>query len=987
MPMTAGQAVTWEDLQAMADAANVSLAMPEYDRTIDPRIGVPPDPPTIVGLHAISPLTPTPPRYAWRDELDRMWCALWDGGGHFSATAGVVTKALGYEHLAAWWAAGQARRVVAGVGPNLWTTTKDGGLQAFGSVKLIWSTMENPDPFTIYGGIMFGQVTPIGPSSITLPTLTPPAPVLESLGADLGEHHGATLTDCARRAFDVNLPSGTNLRGKLYFLFERTTGTAASLLTIDAASGFYFNVSGGTTYPGTPGYTIIDDDHIAVGWYSTSLADVLITDICASGTGTEKVTFFAYLNHSGWRWAGTYACGVAQWMSAASVDGVVTSEKVIHPRNESLRSITHLSNATHLVLADLLDVPGLVGSLTGPVPAYAPSAIIRGKLTAPTQANIDAYPVGWDVGTFLGEMNTLVIDGANLFLTGAWDALQPMRPVVEWLIRANPPAGSDLCKMLNRLLIEEAYPAYIRRQPTDDTEPENEILELSLASVSLLEGSPAYYFCPGVPSDEEPPSPPDPDPRNTLPAGYMADIDFIGLYLASAWPQPFFHCWLDLDLPNYQMPAPGFLNSVRKFRYIQPEGFVNITGPNQPARWPVHRDVKFGLDAHDLGFNYPGEVMGMVPYQPNDGQTWQALAPADMAAGGVAYYTITIPNRPNGSVLESTKMEFGVKNDGVTVYVSNVDFPDPATPASYLFSKANGIVFPDDFLAASLLPDTYENGPLHITVKNTSGTAQTISPLYSVLTSRAAEDPPRPEPRFFGKLSPYDSDSRLNRAQMEPTGVVDKNIATDAYLFTMSDDYNGPVPAPGTGYPTFKNFMRPTRGYCVSDLLIKRMPRMNPVGIMEPDHPPTEVQVKIGVMAGSGVIAGAVYGCYPGQFIEFETVIIPAGESELRWNTFYPVLQGCPLAYQCAEEVIVLAAVNFQPAVNVDFQSAWVVVPVVGGDQYFRTGTYSGYPRVQRHFGFAWNLADPDYGVGGGMVVFPRQAAAFQDLKAWLDVV
>lgn len=90
----------------------------------------------------------------------------------------------------------------------------------------------------------------------------------------------------------------------------------------------------------------------------------------------------------------------------------------------------------------------------------------------------------------------------------------------------------------------------------------------------------------------------------------------------------------------------------------------------------------------------------------------------------------------------------------------------------------------------------------------------------------------------------------------------------------------------------------PTIGYCIFDIVVRRMPVGDPA--VAPSTGTADLIVNLGVMR-------------LGVFVQMGTVTILAGNAGAHLPVFWPVFEGCSVAYQCAEQLVVTAAVNWQP--------------------------------------------------------------------------
>jgi len=367
------------------------------------------------------------------------------------------------------------------------------------------------------------------------------------------------------------------------------------------------------------------------------------------------------------------------------------------------------------------------------------------------------------------------------------------------------------------------------------------------------------------------------------------------------------------------------------------------------------RGVTIRTDSHHLFYNHG----------------FQTLAADDVE---IRYFSNPLPGTSNIYSDTNVRLEWTASNKDITLYIGETP-PDIDNP-DYLFSRPWRIVFPDDFLDESLIPDDYRGLDLWIAFRNDTGQLQQVAIIFShFFAKNTTEVSPSPEPLFFPRHNLY-TDNFYDLAS-----EYDPNDSGNPYCFV--------TPAgPFTGNDGLSMAI-PDRGYSISGIVLRRPPVLNSSGIYIADTTIDDpLDVTIGIMAGCGVIAGASTGVFPGRFIPFDTFTIPAGETELKTNILWPVLEGCMLAYTSAEDVFVTAYVDFQPAVNVTY-NARTVVQSTGGDPATIThtqGQYNGKPCFQRHFGWAHNLNSTNSGLGG--VCMPTLSPrAVGDLVALLGML
>lgn len=899
-----------------------------------------------------SPVVKTPERWAWCDELNRIWKVLWNIPNNFSFRAGDqypfrygdwdlwtgAANGVAWDRIAAYWATqstpgvGSLDTIVCSPGPNLHTTIKDarpddslgGYAKAYRDTLALYSTDQGD--FTIYGGLFTSlHVTEYSPAV----AYTSGSPKIDTFTYD-------------------NIPAGSGLYG--YYEVEYTyTGGGAP--TDPTASGYdcYFHIppSGNTgnhdaLWDGNKFYMWITDGTSPRG------EDTIMYDAAGgllSTTGTQEIRH--YVDATGWVLSKMQFRGGIYTDSVVSGDGSVTGENVIHPRNESVKAALKILTSPELEDADYLLFDTLEQKLSDPgTGTRTVDTNLRAMLRQDTKDALDDYPVptasdATARAELLTDLNALINGALDNQLYDLWlaavEATITLRPGTRWMLERDSQDPVFLARM-RRLILEDCYSTELRRIPSGYGAPENEILQLSIdiavTGIADFETTPLFagsYFC----SNQD------------------VEIVYIGLGL----PQ-----WCRNTYLDYQMPdgsSHGEEYDVDGQRTSGPRGYCYQWTADQrawfrpaltpvPSNYPVvHRDWFGVLIEAGNRSERPNWLMdGYVPYWEHDGyHSWAVIEqPPAIAAGGISYNTYDVFIN-QGDIAAGVEYEYTLDNPNLEIYVSWVDYPDPDDPGTYEFKGERGYYrFPGDFPSSLGIDDGYHS--LFVTVKNPTATSQTFREIVSVFSpdgTEAGGDPPNPEPRFFPIQEPNN---------VQPAAPVGYG---DSYRF-------GPV----EGYPTStarKPFPCPQRGQHIREILIRRLPVRNSAGIYVPPDAADmeEKKIKLGLMAGAGVISGAIYGSYPGNWIDFETIVIPAGENEVRADVSYFVLKGCPLAYYVTtpadgeddEEFEIFASVEFQPAINNTFiQKTPREEPYIT----FITGTFSGPPWVSNTYLYGDNL-------------------------------
>lgn len=962
--------ITQTDLDALAILANSKIAKLDYASS-DTDIGT-----TLTGNFGFASAA-TPVKRAWGDELDRIWCSLWDheqidGAYEFNAYHGVNDTLLGgvqrvnadraHEVMrTAWWEQlrDDVRRAVVSCGPHLWTYCANippGAthkmFRAFRYPQFVYSRMDNPD-FFLRAGFVLGTVEHPFESAI-----------------DSGSGSSA---DPALKSFDFDLP-GAMLYGEVWFEFSHPSGTGAADPTDRDISftGWGFGGSG-------VGYRDPDNGNLLLYLGNKGIVNRIDNSgVPFSGT----LEFSAYVNDSGWSPVGFGMRGVIQFDSGvvdSTVDVEPSAYKVIHPRNAAARAAFHLTNNPNFDTGDFIgyDAGTLADfAFAAKIRTHsdAPSLYIYNSLAEPTKTWSVEYPGGANdslyANALAGELNELV-DGSNLKVASgtAWDGVT-LRQATQWLLDLNPASGSALLRVLNRMLLEDAFPTELSRIPASDFSPADEIVQMEAPHIEIsnLDGTPKYWFgefAPGVfctvASDED----------------LEAHGRISGVWVAEAWPQPFYHSFLDLDLPQYHAgpDSPSdlrIISDVKAADGVTELGEVYPTAQNQISTWPVLPVSAFGQAVYSFGYTFSGHGFKMdcrVPYWRNDSHhEWYEQG----------YYTLTTNQKhsslifisdPGAEVLlEKRRYEVGNNNPDVKVYVgAGPDVPDPDNPSTYLFSQTGrGFIFPDDFIANSLTPSDYYGANILYTFRNETLAQQTIHVEHSIFSSIAGEDPPLPEPLFFPRHDVTVADATNMRLEY---GIAVPATGGDASVLLTQSDYGGWAADYDKAFPI------PSRGYAVRALIIRNRPVLNSSGVSIPSAGVSTV--KIGIMVGAGVIAGATVGVYPGDFLEFAEYSLTASESEKHVEVLWPVIEGCPLAYQSTVgNHVITALVDFQPGVNVGFVMR-------DGADLVQQGDYSGKPYFHSHLSHATDSNEFD--ILNATVQLPLSARMYNDLYTLLN--
>lgn len=397
-----------------------------------------------------------------------------------------------------------------------------------------------------------------------------------------------------------------------------------------------------------------------------------------------------------------------------------------------------------------------------------------------------------------------------------------------------------------------------------------------------------------------------------------------GVWVAKTLPTAGLMTYLDVDLPQYGPASANapYGSSLRVPR--NPALVYQAMVDNRSAEWPIYRDTDF----------VPDSVVG----RPVTGSTaWQrsiatrgvssTVTPRTIAAGGQFNFPVFVP-------AGAGDVRFLVSDPNAIIYVKANSF---ASPANFDATGPGG--------AWLSLKDSDPGFPTGTTwfyqVKNPTGAALNLT--ITVILVATAE---APNGTFFPTL-PDDS------------GAIVPDKEGYSYHFPGAEDVTDTNPVP-------------LYGYCVQRITLGRQPQPNAAGVaLAPSAGTADLPVKIGYLKGFGFDAA-------GTFTELFTATIPAGKSSVTGTVFLPVLSGTPLAYQCAEIIVPLAAANFQPMLHSTF--APETTPVNGAD--YTIGYYDGDPWFQTRallFFFQGFNAQP--------ILLPVSAVIYNDLISLLDLL
>lgn len=918
---------------------------------------------------------------SWITESNRIYYSLFDPDQNPSPSQATYSLTFsGIEYftdmdrigtvMQYWWAAAPDREVVVSCGPHLWSYCSSVAgstyfqCKAFQGAKFIFSRIDCPD-FYLRPGFILGTI--------------------EQPFEDFSTGGAGTSGSPVYKDIDYNLP-GAVLYGDVWFDFLSPTPGSGGGPPSTSDIGFSGWGSGGS---GTWEFVSGSTWRIHLGFQGIKNT---IDNSGSPASGTLRIQ--AYVDDSGWspKAEGFGMVGVLQTDTElqASADAVATTYNVVSPRNGAMRQKAHVTFDPHFRTVadgyhDIVDANAFIIKLrdagaSGLPVTNSPSDYIYGVILNPLEDWIDDYPGGANdtliEPALIPVLNDL-IDGDNLYNTGAWDGIT-LRAATQWLLDRNP-TGLFL-QILNRLLLEDAYPAELIRIPEESFDISEEIGELTIPDVDAVrvESPGGYYFgefsagafCTLVDDEDENPVP-----------------SVSGIYIANAWPQVFHHAFLDHDLPNYWNSGTFGLSEIRNgspvFGRVSddiPIGTVFPLAINLPAAWPVVNVDKFSDYAINTGNGASGfTTQGMssvCPYWATDSHHfWHDFGYASIEPDSQANYYDFIPETGSDAMLERRHFEYTANNEDLVIFVGT-DIPLPGNPASYLFVKTDGTVrFPEDFIDNFLTPSDYYGSSIFFAVYNPTVATLTSHFVLSHFYSSEGEGSsasdalphslPYAEPLFFPRRN-LTGDDRYDMKLEEGT-FASQLLSNISYRFTELEY------SPLWGGETERAMPIPDRGYCITGLIIRRRSEANDYGIAV--APTTASEVKIGIMAGTGVFSGAIWGSYPGEFLEFETYTLTGGQSVRFIEVFWPVLAGCPLAYQdITGEHTISAMVDFQPAVNVGFRGR----TVAGSEQQ---GSYSGKPNFQGRFLLAQNLNNSSVIPYEWLLLPPISARSFEDIN------
>lgn len=1014
MAITQGSPITKADLDDLADEANLKLTKVAMGRTqddirrsSDPTY-VPPawslgddyafDDPTELYPQPIgAPVYKASPRWGWFDTLNRIWKALWNipdsvswnGGGPYPFGYGdwdlfnpgsPGTNGVAWDRIAAYWttqpgtgfSADDERYLVASPGPHVFCTLPDSrpdtaaGLPArfYSAYNLLAVYSLDQGLFTIYSGLFTPTVIKNGDgtwhtragNSLTPPTPDPNLPVVDLI----------TFED---------LPATTGLYG--YYEVEYTYIGTDPIPTTDPTnySDCYLEVN--SIPPGNTGFhgsLFLPNEKKYYMWMndgSSGRGANTIIQTAGSGipdtTGTQKMVH--YVEVDDWVWTKTIFRGGIYTDSKDSTEGGLMSGKTIHPRNWSVRAAMHVNTDTNLLDSDFLDFDSMEAKLS--VPGTGTRVVdtnLRAMFHQDTKDALDDYPVPTSDPTLaraylLDDLNKVINGTVNNQLYDLWIAAVlatiTLRPGTRWLIERDLTDG-ELLKKMRRLILEDCYPTELNRLPAGYTTPAYEIFQMFLGGSPTGVGkwnehplTPYSYFC----SNED------------------AEI----IYLDLAIPQWCSNTALQRQMPDVRATPDSYFAGPKGLAWAIPGETTNYFNQFRPAlttipsNYPIYHKKWFGiLNPSNNVQEWPAgvESQAYLPYWGHDiDHGWVSYPKYPAIPAGEISYDAQDPGviQP-GFNANGRRLEYTVSNRNITIYVARSDvhndYPDPNDPSTYAFKSEKGYFrYPEDFT----FPEAIEGGGFLVTLQNNTSQPQAWQVVISEFAPPQPWDgisAPDPTPRFFPIQEPYSS--------QYPTLASTKRIWGDSIRFGPIEDIPntvGPLTSPAwpVAYPC------PQRGQHVREILIRRKPVRNAAGIFVPmaTVDMKEKDILIGIMAGAGIISGAIYGSYPGDWCSLgltqDVYTIAAGQNELRVAVSYFVLKGCPLAYyvkdadgnEDGEEFEIFCTAEFQPQVNNTFVPTGEVLKDsdIGHVLHVEGGWY-GQPFVSNTFLWGDNLND-----------------------------
>jgi len=399
-----------------------------------------------------------------------------------------------------------------------------------------------------------------------------------------------------------------------------------------------------------------------------------------------------------------------------------------------------------------------------------------------------------------------------------------------------------------------------------------------------------------------------------------------GVYQANTLPTPGVFPFVDVDLPQYQIYGAASSRRVARKASLPYQAVMDNLG----CLYPVARDTDY---APDLVAGRP--VNGSLAWQRflaskyADTETSADSVPS-YATSGHLFLDFKFVS------LGAVDVRFLVDNPGLAIYAKANSAP---TLSDYdITGPGGGWISLKDSLPGFAKGTTWFIGLYN-------PTDQTITANLTVVEI-TSEDPPT------GTFFPTELDRDGNAL---PT--------IEGYSYhpapVNKDDPENPIPL---------------RGYCIHKITVRRKPVKNDAGIaVSPSTGTAALDVKIGLMKDFSFDSAGV-------FTELQTITIPAGSASVTVDVFLPVLKGTPLAYQCDEIAIVLAAVNYQPIMHSSFfpdTSASVINPA------HNTG---------RHDGPLWDFSARAllFFTNGDLtkpIELPIAAAVYNDLTALLNLL
>lgn len=384
--------------------------------------------------------------------------------------------------------------------------------------------------------------------------------------------------------------------------------------------------------------------------------------------------------------------------------------------------------------------------------------------------------------------------------------------------------------------------------------------------------------------------------------------------------------------------------------------------------------------ATDLSTIEPGQIVPVI--DPNNALTyrWAAAGALTIDAAGIA-------SMPDDGGFNSTRLYFAVFNDSVTVTPTSIT----SSGTTATVTKPGHRLKTGDMVTVAGADQAAYNGTFVVTVVDEDHFTYTMpSSAASPATGTITYTPLNKERSAVVRYV-INTKADYSPRFFKTVGASDKNdLEGFSFLSYNQEPFR---------LSTHKGYLQiPDKGYCLTRLVAKRKPVGDPIALTPGSG--TERVVSLGVVRDHAYPEG-------GTYVELGTVTFPSNKGTLTIDLTnggtlpgWPVLGGCPLAYQCDEELEIQAFCNFQPMVFSQYRTemdgdvfrAYIPDNAYGSfsgmvspypDNYSTTGLLSELSRV------VWTtrimIGAIDRAAFSDWIVWPVAACLYNDTEALLN--